>query len=38
MAFEVAQVLVVVGGEVADCVVSFGGGIDDGLGMVREAR
>ena len=36
VAFEVAQVLVIVGGEVADCVVRFGGGVDYGLGMVRE--
>ena len=38
MAFEVAQVLVVVRGEVADCVVGFGGGVDYGLAVVREAR
>ena len=35
--FEVAQVLVVVGGEVADRVVAFGGGVEDRLGVVREA-
>ena len=38
MPLEVAQVLVVVGGEVADCVVGFGGGVDYGLAVVREAR
>ena len=38
VAFEVAQVLVVVGGEVADCVVGLCGGVDDGLAVVREAR
>ena len=37
MAFEVAQELVVVGGEVANCIVAFGRGIDDGLGVVGEA-
>ena len=38
MPLEVAQVLVVVRGEVADRVVCFGGGVDDGLRVVREAR
>ena len=38
MAFEIAQILVVVRGEVADCVVAFCGCIDNGLGVVREAR
>ena len=37
MAFEVAQELVVVCGEVADCVVDFCTGVKDGLGVVREA-
>lgn len=37
VAFEVAQELIVVRGEVADCVVDFGAGINDGLRVVREA-
>ena len=37
MAFEVAQELVVVGGEVADGVVDFCGGVQDGLRVVGEA-
>ena len=35
--FEVAQELVVVRGEVADGVVDFGAGVEDGLRVVREA-
>ena len=35
--FEVAQVLVVVRGEVADRVVAFGRGVEDRLGVVGEA-
>ena len=37
MAAEVAQKGVVVRGEVADAVVFFGGGVDDGGGVVGEA-
>ena len=37
VAFEVAQELVVVRGEVADCVVDFGAGVDDRLRVVGEA-
>ena len=37
VAFEVAEELVVVGGEVADFVVELGAGIDDGGGVVGEA-
>lgn len=37
MAFEVAEEGVVVGGQVADRVVEFGGGVDDRGGMVGEA-
>lgn len=37
MALEVSKELVVVRGEVADCVVAFGRGVDDGLGVVSEA-
>ena len=37
MAFEVADELVVVGGEVADGVVDFCGGVEDGLRVVGEA-
>ncbi len=37
MAFEVAEELVVVGGEVTDGVVNFGGGVQNGLGVVGEA-
>lgn len=37
VAFEVAQELVVVRGEVADGVVDFGAGVDDRLRVVREA-
>ncbi len=37
MAFEVAEELVVVGGEVADGIVDFCGGVEDGLGMVGKA-
>lgn len=35
--FEVAEELVVMGGEIADGVVDFGGGVQDGLGVVGEA-
>ena len=38
VALEVAQVLVVVRGQVADGVVRLGRGVDDGLRVVREAR
>lgn len=38
MAFEVAEVLVVVCREVTDRIVGFGGGVDYGLVVVREAR
>ena len=37
MAFEVAEELIVMGGEVADGVVDFCGGVQDGLGVVGEA-
>ena len=37
MAAEVAQEGIVVGGEVADAVVFFGAGVDDGAGVVGEA-
>ena len=38
MAAEVAQERVVVGGEVANAIVFFGAGVDDGGGVVGEAR
>ncbi len=38
MAAEVAQEGVVVGGEVADAIVFFGAGVDDGGGVVGKAR
>ena len=37
MGFEIAQVLIVVRGEIADCVIYFCGGIEDGLGVMGEA-
>lgn len=37
MAPEITDVAVVVGGEVADPVVDFGRGVDEGLGVVCEA-
>ena len=37
MAFEVAEELVIVCGEVADRIVAFGGGVYYRLGVVREA-
>lgn len=37
MAFEVAEELVVVGGEVADSIVDFRGRVEDGLGVVGKA-
>lgn len=37
MAFEVADVAIVVGREITDAMVDFGGGIDDGIGVVGEA-
>ena len=37
MAFEVAEELVVVSGEVADRVIFLGRGVEDGLRMVGEA-
>ena len=37
MALEIAEELVVVGGQVADGVVRFRGRVDDGLGVVGEA-
>ena len=37
MAFKVAQIEVVVRGEVAYCVVGFCGGVDDGLGVMCES-
>ena len=37
MAFEIAEKTVVVGREVANCVVYHGGGVEDGLGVVGEA-
>ena len=38
VALEVAQELVVVGGEIADAVVDFGARVNDGGGVVGEAR
>ena len=38
VALEVAQELVVMGGEIADAVVDFGARVDDGGGVVGEAR
>lgn len=36
MAAKVAKVRVVMGGEVADAVIYLGGGVDDGLGVMRK--
>ena len=38
VAFEVTEELVVVGGEVADAVVDLCAGVNNGGGVVREAR
>lgn len=38
MPAEVADIRVVVGGEVPDAVVELGAGVDDTLGIVRESR
>lgn len=37
MSAEVTEVLVVVGGEVADSIVCFGRCVDDGLGVMGES-
>ena len=36
MSFEVTQVLVVVSGEIADCIIYLCRGIEDGLGVMGE--